>query len=96
MLDKYAYHLPHVILLGKREATIHRKLSLKPVDIETTRDYAERLSFDFNYEIMSTNFGNYVSLSMEGVYVKLYKKDIIDFYNSSQYWNFDQEVDTMS
>ena len=53
MLNKYAYHLPHVILLGKNECSKIRKDSLKVGDIETTRDYAERLSFDFDNEIMS-------------------------------------------
>ena len=96
MLNKYAYHLPHVILLGKKEATLHRKLSLKPGDIETTRDYSDRLSFDFKHEFMSTHFGNSASLSMEGVCVRHYKKDVIDLHNVSQHSNFDQEGDTIS
>ena len=69
MLEKYAYHLPHVILLGKNECSKIRKESLKIGDVETIRDYAERLSFDFDNEIMSQHFGNSLSLSMEGVFV---------------------------
>ena len=64
MLEKYAYHRPHFILLGKNESGALRKAALKPGDVETTRDYAERLSFKLDNEIMSLNFGNSVSLSM--------------------------------
>ena len=48
---------------------VRQEKSLKPGDIETTRDYAERLSFELNNEIMSQHFGNSISLSMEGVSV---------------------------
>ena len=74
MLNKYAYHLPHVILLGKNECSKIRKESLKIGDVETIRDYAERLSFDFDNEIMSQHFGNSLSLSMEGVFVRYIQK----------------------
>ena len=38
--------------------------SLKFGDVETTRDYAERLKFEFDNEIMSEHFGNSWSLSI--------------------------------
>ena len=75
MLEKYAYHRPHFILLGKNESGALRKAALKPGDVETTRDYAERLSFKLDNEIMSLNFGNSVSLSMEGVSVRHFSKE---------------------
>ena len=76
MLNKYAYHLPHVILLGKNECVKIRSDSLQYGDIETIRDYAERLSFEFDKEIMSSHFGNSLSLSMEGVSVRFIPKNI--------------------
>ena len=36
-----------------------RNVALKFGDIETTRDYAERLKFEFDNEIMSENFVKY-------------------------------------
>mgnify|MGYP000650705678 CR=1 FL=1 len=67
MLEKYAYHRPCFILLGKYETGADRKAALKPGDAETHRDYAERLLFEFMNEIMSEHFGNSRSLSMEGL-----------------------------
>ena len=74
MLDKYALHINFVILLGKNEVGKTRRLSLQPGDVETTRDYAERLSFKHNQEIMSTNFGNSTSISMEGASARFFEK----------------------
>ena len=48
---------------------------MKPGDIETTRDYDKRLAFKLYNEIMSLNFGNSVSLSMEGVSVRHFSKE---------------------
>ena len=45
MLNKYTYHLTHVTLLGKNENVRIRKNYLKHGNLETTHDYAERLSF---------------------------------------------------
>ncbi len=57
MLEKYAYHRAHFVLLGKYECGALRKSAVEPGDAETTRDYAERLSFEFTQEIMSQHFG---------------------------------------
>ena len=46
ILEKYALHINFVILLGKNEVGKTRRLSLQPGDVETIRDYAERLSFE--------------------------------------------------
>ena len=45
---------------------------LQPSDVETTRDYAERLSFELNNKIMSQHFGNNLSLSIEGASVSFF------------------------
>ena len=79
-LEKYAYHRPHYILLGKNESGALRKGALKPGDFETTRDYAERLSFKLDNEIMSLNFGNFVSLSMEGASVRHFSNELVASY----------------
>ena len=52
MLEKDAYHRAHFVLLGKYKMVALQKLALMPGDVETTRDYAERLSFEFMPEIM--------------------------------------------
>ena len=80
-LEKYAYHRPHFILLGKNKSGALRRDAMKPGDLETTRDYAERLSFKLDNEIMSLNFGNSVSLSMEGVSIRHFSKEKIEAYD---------------
>lgn len=94
MLEKYAYHRPHFILLGKNESGALRKAALKPGDVETTRDYAERLSFKLDNEIMSLNFGNSVSLSMEGVSVRHFSKEKTSLFLSDKFTEFDEKTDT--
>ena len=74
-LEKYAYHRPHFILLSKNESGALRRAAMKPGDLESNRDYAERLSFKLDNEIMSLNFGNLVSLSMEGVSIRSFTKE---------------------
>ena len=95
MLDKYAYHRHHVILLGKYETAEDRKKALRPGDVETTRDYAERLSFEFNNEIMSQHFGNSLSLSIEGASVRFFKKKDIDSYQNDKSIVVEQEESVM-
>ena len=74
MSEKYAYHHNHIILLEKYEITKDRKNALRPSDVETTCDYVEILSFEVNYEIMSQNFGDNLSLSIEGASVSFFKR----------------------
>ena len=57
-------------ILSKNVCGLYRKKALKLGDIETTRDYAERLSFELNNEIMSQHFVNSISLSTEDVCVQ--------------------------
>ena len=48
---------------------------MKPGDLDTTRDYAEILSFKLDNDIMNLNFDNSVSLSMEGVSIRQFSKE---------------------
>ena len=96
ILEKYALHINFVILLGKNEVGKTRRLSLQPGDVETIRDYAERLSFEYNQEIMSTNFGNSTSISMEGVCARFFQKKIVESYTTQLLLNFDVNNDTIA
>ena len=80
MLEKYAYHLPHVILMGKNEASADRRKNWRPGDIETSRDYAKSLLFEKDKEIMAQHFEDHVSLSMEGIGLRYFEKEEVDKY----------------
>jgi hypothetical protein len=75
-LCKYAYHLPHVIILGKRECGVKQQWAFENIvgSIKMRRDYAERLLATFNLEIQSEHFGNGQSLSIEGSTVKTHQE----------------------
>jgi hypothetical protein len=77
LLEKYAYHRAHFVLLGKYETGALRKSALTPGDAETTRDYAERLTFEFTQEIMSQHFGDSRDMSMEGSSVRTFLEEDI-------------------
>ena len=94
-LEKYAYHRHHFILLGKNESGALRKEALKPGDFETTRDYAERLSFKLDNEITSLNFGNSVSLSMEGASVRHFSNEMVSSYASDKSLSYDAKDNTL-
>ena len=49
MRVRYAYQQPHFVLLGKNETAKDISIALKFLDVETTRDYAERLKFEFDH-----------------------------------------------
>jgi len=80
LIEKVAFHLPHVIMLSKNYCGKMRKdlLLTRPNDIVTRRDYAERLAGKFNMEIQSQHFGTTCSLSMEGVSVEYMKENNIE------------------
>ena len=78
MLEKYAYHRAHFVLLGKFETGALRKIALQPGDAETTRDYAERLTFEFTQEIMSQHFGDSRDMSLEGSTARTFKAEDIE------------------
>ena len=85
-----------MIFLGENEVVKTRRLSLQPGDVETIRDYAERLSFEYNQEIMSTNFGNSTSISMEGFCARFFQKNIVESYTTQPLLNFDVNNDTIA
>ena len=57
---------------------------MKPGDLETTRDYAERLSFKLDNEIMSLNFGNSISISMKGVSIRQFTRERIEAFDKDK------------
>ena len=72
----------------RNEMESDRKISLQLGDVETTRDYAEIFSFEFDNEIMSKKFGNYWSLLLEGCSSLLFPRlvraqDVHFFYTRS-------------
>jgi hypothetical protein len=75
-----AYHCAHFVLLGKYKCGALQKLALEPGDAETTRDYAERLTFEFEQEIMSQHFGDSRDMSMEGSSVKTFTAEDIKLF----------------
>jgi hypothetical protein len=74
--EKYAYHVPHVQILGKSYCgkLCQEQFQRTPGMVKTKRDYAERLSAKFNMEIQSDHFGNGRSLSIEGSSAELFPR----------------------
>ena len=70
-IEKLAYHLAHVRILGSNHVGLTRKQALmrrgQKKDIKLVRDFAERLGSCFGKEFQSQHFGGSASLSMEGV-----------------------------
>ena len=62
ILSKYEYHLLHIVLLGKNETFVKKGKKLRLGDIENFCNYAERLVFKNNKEIMSQYSRNHISL----------------------------------
>jgi hypothetical protein len=84
-LEKYAYHVPHVQILGKNYCGELRQERFRrnPGWVKTKRDYAERLSAKFNMEIQSDHFGNGRSLSIEGSSVEFFSWEDVERYVAS-------------
>ena len=51
LIEKHAYYLSYVIILGKNETSSDRNQNLRPGDNEASCDYAERLTFEKNKKI---------------------------------------------
>ena len=84
MLEKYAYHLPRVNLLGKNETSADRSKNLQPGDIKISRDYAKRLVFEKGKEIMTQHFGSHPSLSIECVDLHYFPLEKVNkYYNNN-------------
>jgi hypothetical protein len=76
------YHRAHFVLQGKYKTGPLRKEALTPGDVETMRDYAERLSFEFNQEIISQHFGDSGDMSIEGSSNKTFKAEDIESFEN--------------
>ena len=70
-IQKLAFHLPHVRILGKnhcgeflRKAFKRRELFY---DVLCLRDYVERLAASFANQIQSEYYGGNISVSIEGI-----------------------------
>jgi hypothetical protein len=83
-IEKYSYHRPHVIILGKKHCGEMRSKAFKnvPGAVKTRRYYAERLSAAFDLEIQSEHFGNGRLLSMEGSSVEFHLADLLREYKA--------------
>ena len=59
-LEKYIYHIHYVQILSKNNCGKRREHACfsKAGNILSIRDYAERMSANFNLEIQSEHFGN--------------------------------------
>ena len=65
-MHRYACYQPHFFLLGKNETAKDINIALKYGYVEITIDYAERLKFEFDHEVMFEHLGNSCSLSIKG------------------------------
>ena len=78
LLDKYIYHVHYVQIISKhlcgklRHYVCYSKLG----NISLIRDYAKRLSDNFNFEIQFKSFGNGRSLLIEGYVIDFVDQDL--------------------
>ena len=77
-LKKCIYYVHYVQILSKNHCGIFRQNTYysKPGNIWSIRDYAERMSANFNIEIQSDYFGNGRSLSMDGYTIDIVDQDL--------------------
>ena len=95
MLEKYAYHRPHYILLGKYETGGLRKAALKPGDVDSERDYAESLTLEANNQIQSEHFGDSRNLYLEGCFCRTFKAEVVRLHHDGRLEYFtDEDIDT--
>ena len=80
MMEKYAYFRAHLFLPGKYGCGDMKKLVMDPGEAETTRDYDERISFEFTQESISQHFCDSRCMSMEGYIVKTSTAEYIKLY----------------
>ena len=95
MLYKYAFHRPHVMILGKNSTGRAQMSHFKqtPNAVKTIRDYAERLKFELNQEIQSEHFGNSRTLSIEGCSCR-YMKDDVCYMEMHSHFSDDKRQDS--
>jgi hypothetical protein len=74
-LEEYAYHLPHVKILGTKVCGKMRDewfCKLGRRSIQTIRDFAEALKMEFIKELQKEHFGGCVSLHIEGSSLRMF------------------------
>ena len=74
MIEKCAYHRPHVRMLSRKECGAMRQVAHieTPYSFSTSHDYTERLTPNFDFEIQGDHFSKDRSLSMEGYGVSVF------------------------
>jgi len=74
MLEKCAYHIPHVKILSRKECGAMRQEAHAniPYSFATGHDYTERLTPNYDFEIQGDHFSKDRSLSMEGYGVSIF------------------------
>ena len=72
----YCEKMKHLLIQSK---------NLRSGDIETSRDYTERLVFEKDKIITSEHFGYHISLSIEGVELRYFAKEEVEkYYNNKE------------
>ena len=70
-IQKLAFRLPHVRILGTNHCVKFRRKSFKRrelfQDVLCRRDYADRLVSSFSNQIQSEYYGGNISVSLEGI-----------------------------
>ena len=70
-IQKFAYHLPHVRILGTNQCGELQRTAFKRrelfQDVLCRRDYAERVVASFANQIQSEYYGGNRSVSIEGI-----------------------------
>ena len=73
-IQKLAFHLPHVRILGTNHCGELRRTAFKRrelfQDVLCRRDYAERVIASFANQIQSEYYGGNISVSIEGIALK--------------------------
>ena len=94
-LEKYIYHIHYVQILSKNHCgkLQERACYSKPGNILSIRDYAERMSANFNLEIQSEHFGNGRSLSIEGCMIYIVNQNMNGYMEFHSYFSDDSRQD---
>ena len=70
-IQKFAFHLPHVLILGKNHCGELRHTAFKKrelfQDVMCRRDYSERAVASFSHQIQSEYYGGNRSVYIEGI-----------------------------
>ena len=94
-LEKYIYHVHYIQILSKNHCVKLRQNAcyFKPENILSIRDYAKRMSVNFNIEIQSEHFGNGRSLSIERCMIDIVDQDLNDYMKFHSHFSDDSRQD---